>query len=98
MFSLPWVSTGDTYPAFVILWDVYDAARSKGLIKAGVGELIGQRHFGSLLVGEGDGLFKDALQAGYRRPSPPSCPGWQNLRLLSRDEGEKTDSIPSTQW
>jgi hypothetical protein len=92
MFSLPWLSTADTYPAYVILWDMYDAARNKGLMKGGPDELIGQRRFGSLLLNEGDPFLKEALEVGYRYSPVPSCSGWQTLKLLSRSRGEKADS------
>jgi hypothetical protein len=89
MFSLPWVSTGDAYPAYVITWDVYGPARAQGRVKGGLDELIEQQRFGSLLFDDRDSLFKEALQAGYRYSSVPSCLEWQGQRLLSRPEGRQ---------
>jgi hypothetical protein len=94
-FSLPWLSTGDTYPAYVVVWDIYDTARSEGRAKGGIDGLIMRQRFGSLLLDEQDSLFKEALQGGYRYSSIPSCSGWQSLKLLSRAGREKGDSISS---
>jgi hypothetical protein len=87
LFSLPWHSTGDTYPAIVLVWDVYASALSKGRIGGGVGELVAKRQLGSLLLEENDPLFSQALQTGYRRASTPSCSAWRTLRLLVRPTG-----------
>jgi hypothetical protein len=95
MFSLPWLSTGGRYPAYVIPWDVYDPVLKAGLIGEGVDELIMHQRFGSVLLDERDILFKKALQAGYDYSSSAPCGGWHNLRLLSRTAESKMGSLSS---
>lgn len=82
MFSLPWLSTGGQYPAYVVSWDLYGAARRRGLVSAGIDDLIVRHRFGSVLLAENDGLYRQALASGYRYSPPAPCPGWQDLRLL----------------
>jgi hypothetical protein len=94
MFSLPWLSTGDIYPAYVILWDIYDTARGEGRTKGGVEELIRRESFGSLLLAEEDDLFQKALQARYRYSSLPPGSGGQSLKILSRVTREKGMRLP----
>jgi len=87
VLSLPWHSTGNTYPAVIIDHIFYDAAVRQGLISGGVDRLFRDRYFGAAVLRDESPFIPIAVRAGYRlRGSvfPSSSPG-QALRLLVRE-------------
>jgi hypothetical protein len=85
---MPWYSNDDHYPAFPIDHVFYDEALHQGKLKGGgIGSLLRQKYFGSLVIDANNELLVDALACGYVRENPTrSVPqafqSWQNADFI----------------
>lgn len=81
IWSLPWFSTGGTFPAYVIDAAFIVAAEHAHLLAAGgLRGMIRRREFGSLLLTRDDRYFDEASKAGYIEAA--SFPGWGDTMFL----------------
>jgi hypothetical protein len=94
IFAMPWHSTDDHYPAFAIDHVFYDEAKRQGKLKdGGIGSLVRQKYFGSLVIDADNQLLSEALSCGYIREGsvrsvPQAFQSWNeaNFVILLRPE------------
>jgi hypothetical protein len=85
VLSLPWFSTGNTYPATQIEHVVFDALARRGLIESGgVAGLVHSHHFGCIVAEPGSTLARDAREAGYGPDATLPGPIGNSLEIYTR--------------
>lgn len=84
IYSLPWYSTGNQYPAILLDHVFYDDAVNRGVISGGVRQLIQKHWFAALYLPPGSPFYNEAIGAQYRlQPVPPEASGY--LDALGRE-------------
>ncbi len=73
IYSMPWYSTDNQYPAITLDHVFYDEAMAKGVISGGVPSLIKKHWFGTLYLAPGSGLYQEAMAAHYQNLSIPAA-------------------------
>ncbi len=71
IYSLPWYATDNQYPTIKLDPIFYSDAKTQGMIKGGVEELIQNHWFASIIVPTNSSLCAAALAAHYRQESLP---------------------------
>jgi hypothetical protein len=85
VFALPWHSTDDRYPAFVLDYVFYGRAYTLGLVGGGVEGLFASHYFASAVLTDASPCLTPALNAGYHLTTIAwDQPGTERLRLLVR--------------
>ncbi len=85
IFSLPWHSTDDRHPAFVLDYVFYNRAFTLGLVGGGVEGLFTDRYFASAVLPDSSPCLARALNAGYHLSTIPwGEPGTERLHILVR--------------
>ena len=67
LYALPWIATGNRYPAVIPDYQVYHAAKDAGRLTDTIDAMIGRRAFASLALEETSQLVPVAVESGYVR-------------------------------
>jgi hypothetical protein len=71
IYSLPWHSTGNQFPAIVIDHIFFDDAKKRGMISGGLEQLIARHWFATLYLETSSPLYQAALKADYQNQPLP---------------------------
>jgi hypothetical protein len=71
IYSLPWYSNGNRYPAIIIDSVFYNDAEKRGMISGGVEKLISEHWFATLYIPVVSPYYKVAINANYQKQPLP---------------------------